>query len=126
LRDRLHQRSQPGAHFEQSHQVVFANIQKGQLIGAGAKAAGNDTGLAIESIRGLRRPVLRLRLGTRFPSRARAPAGDADSPLGSSHHPVFDASEQIAYRLDLAVCNQLSGRLFPEVLMVCPTREPGP
>jgi hypothetical protein len=60
LRDRLHQRSQPGAHFEQSHQVVFANIQKGQLIGAGAKAAGNDTGLAIESIRGLRRPVLRL------------------------------------------------------------------
>jgi hypothetical protein len=44
LRDRLHQRSQPGAHFEQSHQVVFANIQKGQLIGAGAKAAGNDTG----------------------------------------------------------------------------------
>jgi hypothetical protein len=54
-------------------------------------------------------------LGTRFPSRGLV--GDANISLDSSHHPVFDAAEQIAYRLDLAACHQLIRRLSPEVLV---------
>jgi hypothetical protein len=53
----------------------------------------------------------------RYQVTVKARVGDANTPLGSSHHPVFDAAEQFAYRLDLAAGNQLIGRLSPEVLM---------